>query len=479
MTNVSRRFGIVVGVSDFAPNEQISRIPYATNDAARVYETLRDHCNFSTERLYLLASIRPNDFDGNFEAPTRPNILNVLKYVADTAGEDDVIMLFIASHGVEISSVPYLLTADTRMNVLKETAIDTNEINDILRSSSARCVVRMFDACRSPFSIARSSAGLMTTAFEQAMFMSATGWATLSSCSTGEYSYESGDFEQGVFSYYLCEGIGGKAANSEGRVTLEGLVEYTKISLSNWSNAETLKQTPHFQSDLSGVLVLSSPQPQVSTSPSVKPEHPLSALQSGMRQELAATAADARHLQFTSKDGASTFAEIVKQAIEQLVADFADSNITITVNEVKGDQLQYTTHDAWLKFNEDMDRLRVKPEFVDHPTATAITFVSNEVVVPTSTLIVACARFSFFYWLWYLHACDVPVLQNRFKPKPPFHTGMMTFKVASARDSEKVESSVREVLARSGLAILEWTQQLKSYVDTRLGPLREQKTIVE
>ncbi|WP_145251928.1 caspase family protein [Aeoliella mucimassa] len=147
-------------------------------------------------------------------------IANTLKYISESATEEDELFLYIASHGVEISSVPYLLTADTRMNVVKETAIDTNEVNDILKASSARCVVRFFDACRSPFGIARTPAGRMSSVFEHALFATATGWATVSSCSTGEYSYESGDFEQGVFSYYLCEGICGRAANSKGLVRL-------------------------------------------------------------------------------------------------------------------------------------------------------------------------------------------------------------------------------------------------------------------
>src|SRR5262249_45279416 len=152
---------------------------------------------------------------------------------------------------------------------------------------------------------------------------------------------------------------------------------------------------------------------------------------------------------------------------------------TVTAKHAQNNQLQNATHNAWQHFNKDTTELKVRPTFVDHPTATSVTFASNEVVVPRSTLILACARFSFFYWLWYLHSCDVPDLQQHFQPNPRFRTGMMTFKAAAARGSDKVESSVREVLARSGQSIVEWTQQLRAFVDTRLGPLRKQKTIIE
>lgn len=479
MSNSPRRFGIVVGVSDFDPNEQISPIRYATNDAIRVYDILRSSCGFKPEQLYLLTSSTPETFRGKVDAPTRPNILNALRYVANTAESDDLILMFFASHGVEISNSPYLLTSDSRMNVVKETAIDANEINGTLESSAAKCVVRVFDACRSPFGVARSSAGRMTDKFHQAMFTSAQGWATISSCSSGEYSYESGDFEQGVFSYYLCEGICGKAANSEGDVTLEGLVEYVKISLGNWSDAQTLKQTPHFSSDLSGIVLLASPTPSVSETPSVPTAHPLSQLQTGIRDELAATASDARRLQFTSDDGIEQFAATVNECFDRLTADFNDPTITVTSKTAQHNQLQHATHGAWQQFNSEMKQLKVKHEFVGHPTATEIAFVSSEVVIPSSTLIIASARFSFFYWLWYMHCCDVPDLQNRFQPEPTFHSGVMTFKANAAKETDKVENAVREVLSRSSQSIVEWAQQLRGFVDARLDPLRDLRSIIE
>jgi hypothetical protein len=479
MTTNPRRFGIVVGVSEFDPNEHISKIPYAAKDAIRVYETLRDSCGFNSEQLYLFTSCGTEAFNGKVQPPTRPNILNALRYVIDEAHGDDLLLLYIASHGLEISNTPYLLTSDTRMNVVKETAIDTNEVNETLRTSKARCIIRVFDACRSPFAVARSSAGRMTDRFQDAIFSTGKGWATISSCSSGEYSYESSDFEQGVFSYYLCEGICGKATNADGNVTLEGLVEYVKTSLGNWSDRQTQKQTPHFQSDLSGVVVLSSPKPVVESTTSVSPAHPLSQLQMGLRDELAAAPNDARNLQFTFKDGMSGFAGNVNNCIEMLLTDFTDSAIQVTTKLAPNNELQRASHGAWQQFNREISQLKVKQELSGHPCATEVTFASSEVIIPSSTLIVACARFSFFYWLWYLHACDVPTLQNRFTPNPAFHTGFMTFKSNAAIEVTKVDPAVREMLSRCAEAIVDWTQQLRGFVDARLDPLRKLKAIIE
>lgn len=365
------------------------------------------------------------------------------------------------------------------MNVVKETAIDASEINKELEASSAKCVIRVFDACRSPFGVARSIDGRMTDKFQEVMFASAQGWATISACSSGERSYDEGDFEQGVFSYYFCEGIAGKAANADGNVTLEGLVEYIKTSVSNWSDRQSQKQTPHFQSDVSGLLVLSSPKPIVDETPMVAAEHPLARLQAGIRDELAATASDARQLEFTSKEGIERFVDNVNQCIDRLITDFNDPTITVTTKAPSKNQLVHATHGALNRFNMEMQQLNVQRELTGHPSATEIVFTSSEVVIPSSTLIVASAQFSFFYWLWYMHNCDVPELQKRFAPKPPYHTGFMTFKSHTARDVEKVEAAVCEVLSRSGQAIVEWTQQLGGFVDSRLEPLRNLKSIIE
>ncbi len=250
-SNTGRRYAIIIGVSEYDPREGISSLPYTINDATRLRNILCDKCGFTKDRTKLHITS-----DG-IDPPTRSNILASIQYISETAGPDDLILLFFAGHGSEILDNPYLLTADTRMNVVAKTALDVYEINSTLRNSEARCVIRIFDACRAPFSKGRGLDGRMTDALQESLFTTGTGWANISSCSSGQYSYETGEFEQGVFSYYLCEGLSGKAADDQGLVTLENLVSYIKTNLSNWSDKNSQQQTPHFQVDLAGVTELS------------------------------------------------------------------------------------------------------------------------------------------------------------------------------------------------------------------------------
>ena len=67
----------------------------------------------------------------------------------------------------------------------------------------------------------------MTDGLQNAIAYKAKGWATLSSCSSGEVAYETSDLEHGVFSNYLCEALEGRAALDDGIVTFEQLVDLT------------------------------------------------------------------------------------------------------------------------------------------------------------------------------------------------------------------------------------------------------------
>jgi len=476
MSDAQKKFGIVVGVSEYDRNEQFSKLPFANNDAIAVYSTLRDSCGFDPNHLRLLvhSDQAPKDIDS--QPPSRANILNVVKYVAKNSNENDLVLVFFAGHGVEISKIPYLICEDTRMNVLAQTAIDVSELNQMVEESLARCVVRVFDACRTPFGIGRGETGRMTDILQSAMLQSVKGWATISSCSPGEVAFEIQDVEQGVFSHYFCEGLKGKAANEEGTVTLEGLVEYVKISVGNWCESQTLKQTPHFQSDISGVLVLSSVAKPKQIAP-LPAESPFAKLQSGLQLHLSSSPSDARNLTFTHSEEMEVFCDHVFQNVRAFIDDFVSPSLEISIWDRK--LLADVSPDLWGTFVQDIKRRRVREEFRNEAQCVPLRFESSEVIVPSSTLYVTAVRFSFFYWLWYAHLYEISQLHSEFKPESRQHVGFFTFKPSAARNPQKVESAVGELFSRASEAQLEWAKQLGEFVNARLDPLREIDPIID
>src|SRR4051794_5506516 len=137
------------------------------------------------------------------------------------------------------------------MDVVKETAVDVRTLNSYMEKTKARCVVRIFDACRAPIGGARVFFQGMSRGLEAAMLKAGQGWATFNSCSSGEAAWEHSNLENGVFTNYLCEGLEGRAADEKGIVRWDRLVDFIKTSVSVFCKEQGLTQTPHAISDLS------------------------------------------------------------------------------------------------------------------------------------------------------------------------------------------------------------------------------------
>lgn len=467
-----KRYAIVVGVSEY--EDTIPPLPYARNDVSQLVSVLQKMPPFSRDRIYTLSNGTNQDDLPSLLPPTRANILHTLGYVCDTAAPDDVILLYFAGHGVEVSQTPYLLVSDTRMNVLHETAVSVITLNKMLEVAKVNCVVRIFDACRSAFGEGRGTVGQMTPGLESAVLKRATGWASFSSCSSGEAARESSEFDQGVFSYYLCQGLTGKAAH-DGRITLEGLVEYVKISVGNWCDRQTIKQTPHFQSDISGLLELArtSSHSIVSTTPA---SSPFAQLCSGIEEHLSRTPDDTRRLSFTSQAEWNEVVSVVHETLKDRLGQLSDPAIAASILDGQPLMNLSTFYDH---FRQSMKACGVSREFSKDVMAFKIDFRSQEVVVPTTTLCVAVVRFSFFYWIWYSHLCHQQQLQGMFSPHPQHTKGFFTLKPLAARDNLKVERVLTDLLGRVSEDIITWAQQLGGYVEARVEPLRKAGPVIE
>ena len=474
--NAGKRYGVVIGVSRYH-DDQIADLPCAKNDALRLSQALISSGEFNKDQVYLLANDVPTvPTDIKCYDPTRGNILQKLQYVADAAGPDDLILVFFAGHGVEVSKNPYLLSCDTMMDVLSHTGVKVADMNDILGKSKAKTILRVFDACRSSFGDTRGVPGRMTKGFEDALMYTGTGWASFSSCSSGEVAHESGELNHGIFSFYLCEGLEGKAANDQGIVTFDRLVDYVRTSVRIWCDQQSQMQTPHLQADLSGVVVLSVGS-KVAPIKAPVLDSPFDALQVAIDRHLAQTPRDARNLTFTDAEEIEGIAKTAQAAIRGLAESFRHPALTISLSERKPlDQLDVN---SWQLLHQDMDAAKLRQEFSNNTSAVLIEFNSSEVVIPRTKVAIAVVRFSFFYWIWYSHVCVKDKLQHSFKPVPPTTKGYFTFKPRAASDGRKLDMTIRELFKRCSGDLLSWSEQLKEFVNGRLDPLRKVGAIIE
>lgn len=271
-----QKWALVIGVDQYEDANHINALGGAAADARALNKVLLEAAGFSSDHVTLLASDGPTK-------PTRSNILAALGRLIKNAQPGDLVFVSYSGHGIEVDGKPYLLPYDTSAfddNTITDTALETAKFHERLRQVKARFVLCAFDMCRSdPRKLGKDVAApdnrLSPTLARGMSFNSvASGTssagpqlaAILYSCSEGERSYEWRDRGRGYFSYFLEEGLRGKAADVSGRITVEGLAQYVQArvgeTVSRNERAAT-KQTPYpeLRGPGAGAFVLASVAP--------------------------------------------------------------------------------------------------------------------------------------------------------------------------------------------------------------------------
>src|SRR3989339_1751794 len=245
--NHIQRYAVVVGVSDYK-DAGIPDLKYADADAQAFYDFLTSPIggDFTKENVMLLKN----------EQATLKNvklaITNFLKKAIDT----DFVVIFMACHGEPEPDRPnniYLLMHDSELESLSATAYHMENVNtDMKRYISAKRLIFFADACHSA-GLTEGAVG--TRGFSNTVNIALSelkstreGWGIVSASRAGELSMESSLWGggHGAFTYYLLEGMKGKAdveGNKNGIVTLaesfDFLEENVKRATQNAQHPDT------------------------------------------------------------------------------------------------------------------------------------------------------------------------------------------------------------------------------------------------
>ena len=204
-----------------------------------------------------------------------PHFINVilrLETLASRVQAQDTFIFYFSGHGISSQDKSYLLTLDSNTatpRTLKRSAIPLQDVNEILSEVKAHQLLIIIDACRNnPESSRSSQDNLLSDDFARGFNVQprAVGpsgrpavSATIYACSVGERAYEWAEKGQGVFSYFLLQGLSGAAANSQGQVTVTGLAEYTQRQVVDWAQTyRGKKQTPWLSLQGGAKLVLAT-----------------------------------------------------------------------------------------------------------------------------------------------------------------------------------------------------------------------------
>lgn len=233
-----KTYAIVVGVADYQNFEKgKGDLSYTVNDARMFSEFLMSKQGGSVpaENVILLLD----------EQATRQNIIDQASTLFDKATKRDRVIFYFSGHGTKGKFMPYDVTNNGR-NVLTY-----GDVKAIFRHAKCDMKLLFADACFSGNmreEIKRNQElreSLQETPDKKKDNNSNMNIVVMMSCKGDETSLELGSIEQGIFTYYLMEGLGGKA-NSDGNkyLTIQELFYYLYHQVQDKAAEYGRQQTP-------------------------------------------------------------------------------------------------------------------------------------------------------------------------------------------------------------------------------------------
>ena len=203
-------YAVVIGISQYAPGNNIPDLKYAHRDAQEFASFLQSKSGGSVpaENIRLLLN----------EDATVASVLQAMTWLKETCGKDDLVFFYFAGHGDKESQTIYnlgfLLTYNTPRPNYEGNAIRIEYLNEIANTLSVTNnanVVIITDACH--------SGDLATGSFHWSSLVGDALRAVknkeirIASCTTNQLSAEGKDWGggRGAFSYYLVNGLKGLA----------------------------------------------------------------------------------------------------------------------------------------------------------------------------------------------------------------------------------------------------------------------------
>lgn len=203
-----RGHALLIGVANYP---QVSPLPETVlADARDVHAVLTDPaaCGYPPDHVTLL-------LDGD---ATADNIRSAMRRLAERASPDDTAMVFFSGHGARAfadgAALQYILPYDCDLAHLRETALDGEEVTELLRAINAGRLLILFDSCHSagvgePKAGSAFKPGLDEHYYERLAL--GTGRVVIASSRADEVSWTLSGMRNSLFTHYLLEALRGEA----------------------------------------------------------------------------------------------------------------------------------------------------------------------------------------------------------------------------------------------------------------------------
>jgi hypothetical protein len=245
----------VIGISQY---KTVSSLQYADQDALSFYDYLLNQIGVPKDNLFLLTN----------QQATLVNVRRTLgTELKRKAGPRDTVLIYFAGHGAPETDATspdndglekYLIVYDADPDDLYTTGLPMREVEIIFERLAAERVVFIADTCFSGATTGRTfSTGGRRAVVSEAFLTRLShvkGRVVLAASRANEVSAERPDLQHGVFTYYLLEGLRGKAdLDGDNMITIDELYNYVSQKV---PAATAQNQHPVKKGEVDGQLVV-------------------------------------------------------------------------------------------------------------------------------------------------------------------------------------------------------------------------------
>jgi len=249
---------VVFGIENY---ENLAPAPYAKNDAKIIKEYFEKRLGIEQVVIYTNEEVRGFIFDNVFD----PYIGELKKAVIDSVSD---VFVFYSGHGIPNKDGDriYLFPYDGKIEKLETQGYDMNKFYNNLEKLNAHSITVFIDACFSGFSrksekindqnliVMKGGAKFAPKIYEP--WQKNNNFSVFTSSGINETSLGFDPSETGLFTYYLCAGLQGKAdANHDNKITFNELKDYVIDNVKTVSLKISGLQTPEFHGNNEMILV--------------------------------------------------------------------------------------------------------------------------------------------------------------------------------------------------------------------------------
>jgi hypothetical protein len=248
-------YAVVIGIDKY---KNLPPLKYAVNDAREFYRYLTEVNQVPKDRIWLLL-----DEEATLEKLRRT--LGTL--LRRSAGKEDTVIIFLAGHGATETdpSSPdgdglekYILPINADPMDLYSSAMPMSEVARIFQRISSERLVFIGDTCYSGASggrtiLAGGTRATVSNAFLERLSQG-KGRVILTASDANEVSVEKDELNHGVFTYYLLEGLRGKAdVDGDGVITVDEVYRYVSTKVPQATGQD---QHPVRKGEATGQIIL-------------------------------------------------------------------------------------------------------------------------------------------------------------------------------------------------------------------------------